>query len=94
MNIESNMTIMGKRYGCAVEYDAKFDSATGRLIEFAPLITSDFGCSLNDDTSPLLVHCMRSSCYSHAIDWKINVNKLKTDAPCATWCRGNRISYY
>lgn len=91
MSIESNMTVMGKRYGCAVEYEAKIDSVTGRLIEFAPSVTFDFGCSLNDDISLLTVHSMMFSCYSHAMEWKVNVNKLKTDAPSATFCRGTCI---
>lgn len=87
MSIESNMTVIGKRFACAVEYGATIDSATGRLIEFAPSITSDFGCSLNDDISKFLLESMNKSSYAHVTDWKVNVNRLKTDAPSATWTR-------
>lgn len=87
MSIESNMTVIGKRVGCAAEYDVTIDSSTGRLIHFAPLITSDFGCSLNDDTSFFMLHSMSFSNYAHATEWKLNVNRLKTDAPSATWAR-------
>ncbi|XP_031636493.1 xanthine dehydrogenase-like [Contarinia nasturtii] len=88
MNIESNMTIMGKRYGCAVEYDLKIDSATGRLTELKPLaVTLDFGYSMNDDTSGFMLHCMMSLGYAHAREWLMNINRLKTDAPSATWAR-------
>lgn len=88
MSIESNMTIMGKRYGCAVEYDALVDSATGRLINLAPLaITSDFGCSLNDDTTKKLTHCLESACYAHADEWEVEVSRLLTDAPSAIQAR-------
>ncbi|XP_055319493.1 uncharacterized protein LOC129577062 [Sitodiplosis mosellana] len=87
MSIESNMTVMGKRYGCAVEYDATVDSATGRLIEFAPSIISDFGCSLNDDATPNLMESINMSCYSHAMEWKVKVNRLETDASSSTLAR-------
>lgn len=82
MNIESNMTVMGKRYGCAVEYDITVDSATGRLIDLPSLlITSDFGCSLNDDTTKKMTHCLASASYAHANEWKVEVTRLLTDAP-------------
>lgn len=88
MSIVSNMTVIGKRYACAVEYDVTVDSASGRLIEFTPSIISDFGCSLNDDTSSFMLDSLNFSCYAHATDWKIKVNRLKTDATSATWARG------
>lgn len=87
MSIESNLTVMGKRYGCAVEYDATIDSATGRLIEFSAEVAGDYGCSINDDTSFFMMHALGSSCYAHATEWKIKMNRVKTDAPCSTWAR-------
>lgn len=87
MTIESNMNVIGKRYGCAVEYDMTIDSNNGRLTNFAPLITGDYGCSFNDDTSTFLKHSMELSCYAHATEWAVKINRLKTDAPGATWAR-------
>lgn len=78
MSIESNLTVIGKRYGCAVEYDATIDSETGRLIEFSAEIAGDYGCSINDDTSFFMVHSLGSSCYAHNTEWKTKVNKVLT----------------
>lgn len=87
MNIESNMTVMGKRCSCAVEYDASVDSTTGHLITFAPTIASDLGSSKNDNITLFLAHTLGNSCYAHPTEWKMNLNVVNTDAPCTTWCR-------
>lgn len=87
MSIESNMTVIGKRYSVYAEYEATIDSSTGRLFEFKPEITDDFGCSINDDISGFMIHCMGETCYARTSEWKVKVNRLITDAPSSTWCR-------
>lgn len=87
MTIESNMAVIGKRYPNVIEYNATIDAKTGRLGELNCTVTPDFGCSLNDDASGLIAFTMKTSSYMRASEWKINLNRLKTDAPSATWCR-------
>lgn len=87
MNIESNMAIMGKRYASIIEYEATIDSTTGHLVHFAPTITQDFGCSMNDDTAFFMIHALNETCYARRNEWKILMNRLKTDAASSTWCR-------
>lgn len=60
--------------------------------EFSASITEDFGCSLNDDVSFFLKHGLMGSYYARASEWKVNINRLKTDAPSATWCRAPGIT--
>lgn len=87
LTIESNMSMIGKRNANVIDYQATVDPATGQLHEFETTISQDFGCSYNDDPSKILTNCMRRSCYARAADWKITLNRVKTDAPSATWCR-------
>lgn len=87
LTIESNMTMIGKRYAYVIDYQANIDPATGQLHQFETTISQDFGYSFNDDCSPIIIHCFKRSCYARAADWKITVNRVKTAAPSATWCR-------
>lgn len=87
MNIESNMTVIGKRYANAIEYDATVHVNTGRLTKFGATFSQDFGCSLNDDSSQQMVLCLSHTCYARISEWIINVNRARTNAPSATWCR-------
>lgn len=87
MNIESNMMVIGKRYANAIEYEAMVQVNTGRLTKFGAIFSPDFGCSLNDDPSGQMVLLLSHTCYARASEWKIIVNRAKTDAPSATWTR-------
>lgn len=87
MNIESNMTVVGKRYANAIEYEAMVHAKTGRMSKFGAVFSQDFGCSLNDDTSQQMVLTLLHSCYARASEWEISVNRAKTDAPSSTWTR-------
>lgn len=87
LTIESNMMMIGKRYANVIDYEASIDSATGQLQKFTTTISQDFGYSFNDDGSGVLFYCLKKSCYARAADWKITVNRVKTDAPSHTWCR-------
>lgn len=87
LTIESNMTMIGKRNANVIDYQASIDAATGQLHEFSTTISQDFGCSFNDDGSKIVKQCLKRSCYARAGEWKITVNRVKTNAPSATWCR-------
>lgn len=43
MTIESGMTVIGKRFGNAVEYTATVDMANGRIADLSLDLTVDFG---------------------------------------------------
>lgn len=87
LTIESNMAMIGKRCANVIEYQANVDTTTGQMRKFTTTISQDFGCSFNDDGSMIVLYCLKKSCYARAGDWKITVNRVKTDAPSATWCR-------
>lgn len=86
LTIESNMATIGKRNANVIEYQANIDG-TGQIRKFSTTISQDFGCSFNDDGSMIVLYCLKKSCYARAGEWKITVNRVKTDAPSATWCR-------
>lgn len=88
MTIESNMSVVGKRYANVTDYNATVDTRNGSLLDFKLAVAQDFGYSLNDDTSLVLALTLERSCYARVSEWMVSVNKLKTDAPSATWCRG------
>lgn len=87
MTIESNMMTIGKRCGNVIDYEANVDSSTGQMHHFEPTLSLDFGCSYNDDSSQIAFYCLKKSCYARTAEWKITVNRVKTDAPSSTWCR-------
>lgn len=85
MSLESNMAVIGKRYSVFTDYEATVESTTGRLFELKTEITDDYGCSINDDISGFMIHCMNETCYARTSEWKLKMNRLLTDAPSATW---------
>lgn len=87
MNIESNMSTIGKRVANSIDYQATVHEHTGRVTKFDAKFTQDFGCSLNDDTSQQMVLCLLHTCYARTSDWQINVVRAKTDSPSTTWKR-------
>lgn len=87
MSLESNMTVIGKRYSVFSDYETTIDSMSGRILDFKTEITDDYGCSINDDISEFMVDAMRKTCYARTTEWKVKVNRLLTDAPSTTWCR-------
>lgn len=87
LTIESNMTMIGKRNANVIDYQANIDTATGQLRRFSATFSQDFGCSFNDDGSMIVMKCLKNSCYARSGEWKIKVNRVKTNAPSATWCR-------
>lgn len=87
MTIEANMTTIGKRNANAIDYEANVDSVTGQMHQFTTTFSQDFGYSFNDDASGAVVYCLKKSCYARAAEWKVTVNRVKTDAASATWCR-------
>lgn len=87
MNIESNMMMIGKRYANAIDYEALVHAKTGRLSNFGAIFSQDFGCSLNDDPSQQMILAISQTCYARSSEWKIFVNRAKTDAPSSTWTR-------
>lgn len=87
MNIESNMSMIGKRVANNMNYEAIVYEKTGRLTRLNATFTQDFGCSLNDDTSQQMVLCLSHTCYARTSEWQINVVRAKTDSPSTTWTR-------
>lgn len=45
------------------------------------------GCSLNEDVTFLTQPTIKLGHYVRQNDWKLTVNRLKTDAPSATFVR-------
>lgn len=87
MTIESNMTTIGKRCANVIDYEANVDMTTGQLRGLKTALSLDFGSSFNDDCSVVALACLKKSCYARVAQWKITINRVKTDAPSATWCR-------
>lgn len=88
LTIEANMRTVGKRFANVSNYTANIDSGTGRLIDLSLSITHDFGYTFNDDIGILSVDALEKTCYARTSKWNVKMNRLKTDATCATWCRG------
>lgn len=88
MTIESNMSAIGKRYANSVEYNATIDTRNGILLDVKLSVAQDFGYSMSDDTSIVMALTLGQSCYARVSEWMLTVNKLRTNAPSSTWCRG------
>lgn len=86
LTIESNMTAIGKRYGCANEYELTVNSSTGAIQSLSTSFVEDFGCSANEDITPFTKETI-GNCYANASSWKIKSESALTDAPSASWCR-------
>lgn len=84
LKIESNMTVLGKRYGCIGDYTVAIDD-NGKIQSLVNNYSEDYGCSLNEDvegsTTQLFPNCYVSD------TWTINAKQVITDAPSNSYCR-------
>lgn len=85
MTIEAMMSICGKRYPCANEYNVICDSATGKIQKLHNLFVEDYGCSLNERTPQPTLAAFTNGYLSNG--WKNVEKQLLTNTPCSTWCR-------
>lgn len=85
MTLESNMSVIGKRYSLHSEYNVHVDSASGRIINLENQVTADNGCSYNDNMLHLFELAV-GSCYDNA-SWSFHVKTVLTDVPTQTFCR-------
>ncbi|KAG4066736.1 hypothetical protein HA402_012803 [Bradysia odoriphaga] len=88
MTIESNMSVIGKRYANLAEYNATIDTRNGFLLNLKLSVAQDFGNSRNDDSSLVVESTLARSCYARVSEWMVTLYKQTTNAPSATWCRG------
>uniref|UniRef100_A0A182MD19 FAD-binding PCMH-type domain-containing protein n=1 Tax=Anopheles culicifacies TaxID=139723 RepID=A0A182MD19_9DIPT len=84
LTIESNMSSIGKRYGCITDYEVDVES-TGRIVKLTNNYMQDYGASLNESVGEATTEFF-NNCYD-AKAWKVVGKAAKTDAPSNTWCR-------
>lgn len=84
LKMESNMNVIGKRYGLMSDYTIDIDDH-GKIQSLVNNYAQDYGCSLNEDveggTTSLFANCYVSD------SWTIQAKKVITDAPSNTYCR-------
>lgn len=82
--IETNMSAIGKRYGCISDYDVDVEK-NGKITKMNNHYVQDYGVSLNESVQSATTEFFKN-CYD-AKTWKIVGKAVKTDAPSNTWCR-------
>uniref|UniRef100_A0A182K1U4 FAD-binding PCMH-type domain-containing protein n=1 Tax=Anopheles christyi TaxID=43041 RepID=A0A182K1U4_9DIPT len=82
--IESNMSSIGKRYGCITDYEVDVES-NGRIVKLTNNYMQDYGASLNESVGEATTEFF-NNCYDTKT-WKVVGKAAKTDAPSNTWCR-------
>lgn len=84
MNIESNMTAIGKRHSVINDYKLTVDD-DGKIDKLSSEFVEDYGCSLNekviDGSTAFFKNCYNTR------GWEINAKEALTDSPSNTWCR-------
>uniref|UniRef100_A0A1Y9HAI9 Uncharacterized protein n=1 Tax=Anopheles farauti TaxID=69004 RepID=A0A1Y9HAI9_9DIPT len=84
MTIESNMSSIGKRYGCISNYQVDVD-AKGKILKLTNNFMQDYGSNLNenvvDDAKIVFALAYNSAA------WKVDGKAVLTDAPANTWMR-------
>ncbi|XP_041769473.1 xanthine dehydrogenase 1-like [Anopheles merus] len=84
LTIESNMSSIGKRYGCIADYEVDVES-NGRFVKLTNNYMQDYGASLNESVGEATTEFF-NNCYDTKT-WKVVGKAAKTDAPSNTWCR-------
>lgn len=84
MTIESNMTIIGKRYAVMSEYNVDVDD-NGKIQKLKNNFAEDYGCSPNEPI-PMFTAEAFKNCYI-SDSWTVNSQMAITDSPSHTWCR-------
>ncbi|XP_054277393.1 xanthine dehydrogenase-like isoform X2 [Macrosteles quadrilineatus] len=83
--LETNMAMMGKRYGCLTNYKVEVDKATGKILSLEGSFFEDAGWSENDPVVEGTMMWLPSAYDSSTWNWKGNI--VKTDKASNTWCR-------
>lgn len=85
MNIEANMTVVGKRFGMISDYTVEIDDV-GAIQKLLKDCSQDHGCSLNESPQPLLtiafLNCYLSDTYT------VKYKAVLTDSASNAFCRG------
>lgn len=77
MTIESNMTVLGKRYPNAIDYTANIDSVSGRLIDLSVKVIADVGMKISSLLSVMLSAQIKSQIASTAQWYPTRTHKIK-----------------
>lgn len=85
LTIEAMMTICGKRYPCANEYDLDVDTTTGRIRRLNCFYIEDYGYSLNELNDESVLNAFLLSYVS--TKWKYGGKRLLTNTQISSWCR-------
>lgn len=86
MSIESNMTVIGKRFAVINEYEIEVDD-NGKIQKLKNCYAHDYGCSINESIEMVTKLCFQN-CYL-TDTWDNKGQIVRTDAPSNTWCRAS-----
>ncbi|XP_055625820.1 xanthine dehydrogenase/oxidase-like isoform X3 [Toxorhynchites rutilus septentrionalis] len=82
--LETNMTAIGKRYGCISDYDVDVEK-NGKIKKLSNSYVQDYGIALNESVKAQ-TDMFFKNCYDTKL-WKNDGKAIRTDAPSNTWCR-------
>lgn len=85
MTIEAMMTICGKRYPCACEYELVVDTMSGKIRKLNNFYIEDVGYSLNEMNDDSVLSAFLLGYVS--TKWKYSGKRLLTNTQISTWCR-------
>lgn len=85
MTIEAMMTICGKRYPCANEYNLDVDTESGKIRRLNNFYVEDCGYSLNELNDDSVLNAFLLGYVSTR--WKHNGKRLLTNTQISSWCR-------
>lgn len=84
LSLESNMTVVGKRYPVRADYEVEIDD-DGKIQRLKDVCTHDLGASINDNPQfhigPFLDNCYISESFD------LETRAVLTNTPCNTFCR-------
>lgn len=85
MTIEAMMTICGKRYPCACEYELVVDTASGKIRKLNNFYVEDVGYSLNEMNDDSILSAFLLGYVS--TKWNYSGKRLLTNTQISSWCR-------
>lgn len=85
MSLETNMRVVGKRFGLIGDYRVEVEPGTGRVQKCECTYVQDAGSSMNESVLDSTTQTF-SNCYETA-GWKVTGTMVATDAPSNTFCR-------
>lgn len=84
ISLESNMTVVGKRYPCRSDYKVEIDE-TGKIQRLKNRFEHDLGTSMNDNPQFHTTQFFQNCYIPDTFD--VEAFAVKTNTPCNTWCR-------